>query len=67
MKREYADMYYSVKKTEKGFVWSLYLNYKDKKPSQTSLEFDDDDDKYYESETAARMEAIQAIQDHYSY
>lgn len=66
MKRKYADMYYSVKKTDRGWTWSLFFNYKDKKPSQSSLEFDDDDDKYSESETGARMDAIHAIQDHYT-
>jgi hypothetical protein len=68
MKRKYADMYYSVKKEEKGWTWSIYFNYKDKEPAASS--FDDNgvfsDDKYSETETGARMEAIHAIQDHYS-
>lgn len=66
MKRKYADMYYSVKKTDKGWTWSIYFNFYDKKPSQTSLENDDEDDRYLPSETGARMDAIHAIQDHYS-
>jgi len=66
MKRKYADMYYSVQKTNKGYTWKIFFNYKDKKPSQTSLQFEDDDDKYSENETGARMDAIHAIQCHYN-
>ena len=66
MKRKYAGMYYSVNKTDKGFVWNLFFNYRDKKPCQTSLENDDEDDKYLDTETAARGDAIDAIQDYYS-
>lgn len=65
MKRKYADMYYSVKKEKEGWIWGIYFNYVDKKPSQTSLENDDPNDRYLDSETAARTDAIDAIQDHY--
>jgi len=65
MKRKYADMYYSTKKEKKGWTWKIFFNYWDKKPSQTSLQFEDDDDKYSESETGAIMDAIHAIQEHY--
>lgn len=66
MKRKYADMYYSVKKTDKGWMWKLFLNYFDKEPSQTSLDNQDDDFKYYETPGMAICDAIDAIQDHYS-
>jgi hypothetical protein len=66
MKRKYAEMYYSVHNTDKGWVWKIYFNYSDKKPAVTSLENEDEDDKYCLSETAARMDAIHAIQDHYN-
>jgi hypothetical protein len=66
MKRKYADMYYSVKNTDKGWMWKIFFNYADKEPSQTSLDNEDDDDKYAKTETAARQDAIEAIQDHYS-
>lgn len=65
MKRKYAGMYYSVKKEEKGWTWAIYFNYSDKKPAQTSLENEDDDDRYVANETGARMDAIGAIQAHY--
>lgn len=65
MKRKYADMYYSTKKEEKGWIWKIYLNYSDKEPCQTSLENDDEDDRYYESMAMAVCDAIDAIQDHY--
>lgn len=67
MKRKYAGMYYQVKKTNKGFIWNLFFEYK--KGSgivQSSLENDDDDDKYLETETAARSDAVDAIQYYYN-
>jgi len=65
MKRKYADMYYSVKKEEKGWTWAIYGEYLSKEPMQTSLQAEDEDDRYLDTETAARTDAIHAIQDHY--
>lgn len=65
MKRKYADMYYSVKKEEKGWVWKIFFNYKDKKAAQTSLDNEDGDDKYFDTEHKAIVYAVDAIQDHY--
>jgi len=66
MKRKYADMYYSVKKTDSGWIWNLYFEFKKgSEVAQSSLSADDDEDKYYDTDTAARTDAIHAIQDHY--
>lgn len=65
MKRKYAGMYYSVKKEDKGWVWKIFFDYLDKEPSQSSLDNDDEDDKYLETEGGAMSDAIHAIQDHY--
>lgn len=65
MKRKYADMYYSVKKTEKGWIWKIYFEYTDTEPATSSLDNDLEEDKYCLNETGARMDAIHAIQDHY--
>lgn len=67
MKRKYADYYYSVKKTDKGYTWSIYSKYeKGSEVLESSLQNKDKDDQYLETETAARTDAIHAIQDHYS-
>lgn len=67
MKRKYADYYYSVKKHDAGYVWSIYSSYeKGSEVLESSLQNQDEDDKYLPTETAARTDAIHAIQDHYN-
>lgn len=64
MRRKYADYYYTTKKEKEGYVWKI-LN-KEGEVLESSLDNEDKDDQYLETETAARMDAIHAIQDHYS-
>lgn len=67
MKRKYADIYYSVQKTNKGWTWKIFFEFKKgSEVAQTSLDNEDDEDKYFKTPTAARTDAIEAIQDHYS-
>lgn len=63
MRRKYCDYYYSIKKTDKGLIWKI-MN-KDGEVLQSSTDNEDDDDKYFPNETAARSDAIDAIQDYY--
>lgn len=66
MKRKYAGMYYSVKKEERGWIWKIYFNYTDKEPCQSSLDNEDEEDKYNESSGMACCTAIDAIIDYYT-
>lgn len=63
-KWKYAEYIYSTKKTDKGYVWTIWGI--DHKPMQTSLDSEDVDEMYFETQRQARAAAIEAIQDHYN-
>jgi len=66
MKGKYCDYYWSTKKTARGWIWEIRSDWhKDAEVIQSSLENEDPEDQYLESETAARTDVHHAIQDYY--
>lgn len=62
-KHKYAGMYYSVKKTDDGYIYTLYNE--DGRKEWCSTDNTEKDEQYYETQYEARLCAIESIQDHY--
>lgn len=66
-KGKYCDYYWSVKKTAKGWIWEIRSDWKKgAEVLQSSLDNEDEDDKHFKTEGAARCDVYEAIQDYYS-
>ena len=64
MKNKYAEYIYSVKKTEHGYMWTIWGD--DWKPMQTSLDTNEKEDWYFKTKSTAAANAIETIQEFYS-
>lgn len=63
---KYCDYYWSTKKEKSGkWIWEIQAEYNGE-VVQSSLDNEDEDDKFLDTETAARSDAYHAIQDHYT-
>lgn len=63
MRHKYCDYYYSIRKTKDGYVWTIWN--KEGEKMQSSLDNEDKEDQYLETDIAAKSDAIDAIQDYY--
>lgn len=61
--QKYCDYYFTTKKTDKGYIWSI-LNEK-KEVLQKSTDNSNPDDQYHETKAEAELDCRDAIQDHY--
>lgn len=68
MKGKYCEYYWSVRKTKKGFVWHIRIDWrKGAEVLQSSLDEEDESDKYSKTARVARSEAYDRIRDYYSF
>jgi len=61
--KKYCDLYYTIKKTDKGYVW--YIREKGGEQIQSSLDNEYEDERYYEDKAFAEIDCRDCIEDHY--
>lgn len=66
MKGKYCDFYWSIKKTDKGYIWAIRGDWKkDAEVLQTSIESEDEDERYFKTSRDAMYNAKETIRDNY--
>jgi hypothetical protein len=66
MKGKYADFYWSVNKTKDGYTWKIKRHWKkESEVLQTSIESEDQDERYFKTAKAAMYNAKETIRDQY--
>lgn len=61
--KKYCDLYYTIKKTNEGYVW--FIRNKDGEALESSITTNEDGDQYYESRQECETDCQDAIEDHY--
>ncbi len=58
---KYCDLYYTTRKTSKGYYWTIWFSAG--KKMQSSLDSEDEDERYFKTKLAAILDAKDHIEE----